>query len=251
MNRLDFPLNVAFDPGTPEFSGQRGSPVEGPLVDDEGDPLRLKIVKRLQEALRQIDGEWPVYLYENKVRLNDEGDAILGGDGNPIEDGTDGGYAPDKTYPRWHNNLSSDLILLDEVEWLDPDKPMGILISQRPRLDYDERIREQLRLGEPNSQEIFELLVQGRPIDPTADSADKLENTYKILEDVRRRIAFLKFDEQHPKRVFRISGKHNTCLRISSADGTITVDEREQVGFWLRLALFLVEDFADSARGEA
>ena len=184
------------------------------------DPLRLKIVKRLQKALEQING------------------GVVQGDDRPD----------------WHNDLSTHVSRGFEVvpEDLFAAGPV-INIKERPFLDFDERVREQVLLGEPKSTQIFELLVQGWPKDDsTTPLVDKVDATYLLLEDVRRRIAFLKFDESHPDRVFRISGKHNTCLRLSHGDGTVAVDESSnQPGFWLRLILFLVEDFADSARGDA
>lgn len=193
-------------------------------------PFRWRVITRLKRALEQIDGGTiPVALTQEEIDKCIE-------------------------LPPWKTDLSDgETVTLGEIP---EEVDQYVTITERPFLDEDERIREGLLESEPADRQLFELLVQGkvrriRGMPARRTWSDILKNNYLLLEDVRRRIAYLKLDESNPKRVLRISGAHNTVLRISHGDGTVVFDdETGEPGFWLRLIMFTVEDFADSTRGD-
>ena len=229
MSFQDHPLNQIFD----SFN------------EDDGDPLRLKIGKRLTAALEQIDGgalpgisgvsprDWFVNLRSETSNPEMPYPRVLRGrsavgDDLPIDPAT------------------REPVLSVDGDGLD-DRPI-VVIRERPFLDLLESKRAAQE--EVEGTEVYELLVQGWPrVDSTVDSPYITDAAYLLFEDIRARLAILQLDEGHPKRVFRIGAQNNTVLRLDISDGTVEADDNEVPGAFLRLAMVVIENLADSTTG--
>ena len=196
--------------------------------EDAGNPLRLKIMKRLSFALEQIT---PDNGFSNDLRTYT--DAL----GDPIHRVYRGHEIVSGPNPE----LPKPIPVAEEIRRRYYPLPY-INIKERAFLDLDEERRPALAGTE--SHEVLEVLVQGWAYFNSQDrrASYATDEAYILLDDVRRRIAILQLDENHDKRVFRIAQRDNTAVKLIVSDGTIQADENNEPEFFLRLAIQLVED---------